>query len=509
MRIAVGQLWQETNTFNHNFTELSDFENWGVAGGANVIARYGETGEIGGFLHGLKAELPDADVVGLARFVCWPWGPVAETAWDAIQSRFADELTSAGPVDAVFLALHGAMSAEHQADVTGTLLAQVRERVGPHVPVIGSLDLHANLTRQMMESADLLVGYHTLPHLDAFQTGERCARGLRRLLVDKVRPVHRWIKLPMITAAEIQNTFTGPPAALYRRLQELEQRPDVLSAGLYMAMPWFDCPELGWALTLTTTDDDPDWNETLQQMGEACWNIRHALESVERLSPRAAVDRALQDARFPVVIGDGADATNSGAPGDSTQLLRELLSRPEIPGGALTFLVDPRAVEAAYRVGQGSAFDQRVGGCFAREHYEPVRVQGTVEWLGTVAFVLDGHIGHKLPIHMGRGATIHAGDVHVLLVERSGPGSSPLLYEAAGLDPRRCGIVIAKSPAGFRADYEAFAAQVLLSDCDGCASPHWKQMVFESVQRPLWPLDNLQQISDADWCGGLHTRLPG
>ncbi len=509
MRIAVGQLWQETNTFNRNLTQLSDFENWGLAAGPDVITRYGETGEMGGFLRGLHDSLPQADVVGLLRCVCWPWGPVAGAAWDAIQIRFADQLESAGQVDAVFLALHGAMSAENQADVTGALLAQVRQRVGPHVPVVGSLDLHANITRRMMESADLLVGYHTAPHLDAFQTGERCARGLRQLLVDDARPVHRWIKLPMITAAENQNTFSGPPATVYRRLRALEGRADVLSAGLYMAMPWFDCPELGWTLTLSTTQDNSRWDVALHELADACWSMRHALENVERLPARAAVDQALRDARFPVVIGDGADATNSGAPGDSTQLLQELLSRPEIPGGALTFVVDPQAVAAAHAVGQGGQFDQRVGAGFAREHYEPVRVQGIVEWLGTVDFVLDGHIGHKLPIHMGRGATIRAGDVHVLLVERSGPGSSPLLYEAAGLDPRSCGIVVAKSPAGFRADYESFAAQMLLADCDGCASPNWKRMVFESVQRPLWPLDAVQQIGDTDWCGGLHTRLPG
>ena len=509
MRVAVGQLWQETNTFNHNATKLSDFENWGVAVGTDVVARYGETGELGGFLQQLDSELPDAEIVGLARFVCWPAGPVSSDAWDAIQARFADALQAAGPVDAVFLALHGAMAAENEPDVTGALLAQVRQHVGPDVPVVGTLDLHANLTQQMLESADLLLGYHTQPHLDAFQTGQRCARGLRQLLVEQVRPVQRWIKMPMITAAEIQNTFTGPPADLYRRLQELEQRQDVLSAGLYMAMPWFDCPELGWTLTLTTTNDDPEWDATLLEMSEACWSLRHALENVERLAPQAAVDRALQNAQFPVVIGDGADATNSGAPGDSTELLQALLNRPEIPGDALIFLVDPQAVETAQSLGLGAEFDATVGGCSAPEHYAPVHVQGTVEWLGVVEFVLTGHIGHKLPIHMGRGATIHAGNVRLLLVERSGPGSTPLLYEAAGLDPRHCAIVIAKSPAGFRADYESFAAQMLLSDCNGCASPNWERMAFEAVQRPLWPLDNLQQMSEAPWCGQLQTRLPG
>jgi microcystin degradation protein MlrC len=142
-----------------------------------------------------------------------------------------------------------------------------------------------------------------------------------------------------------------------------------------------------------------------------------------------------------------------------------------------------------------------VGGGYAPEYCQPIHFRGTVERLLDVDFVLDGHIGKNLPIHMGRGAVVRSGDVTVLFVEKTGPGSSPRLYETAGLDPRSCGIVVAKSPAGFRADYESFTAATFLADCPGCASANWSRLNFFRINRPLWPLDQIDRPQAAKWCG--------
>jgi microcystin degradation protein MlrC len=505
MRIAVGQMWQETNTFNRNPTSLDDFENWGVAIGPDVVAQYGCTGELGGFLDACNAWDTTIEFPGLARFVCWPWGAVDGNAWKQIQDLFRRQLEAALPVDGVFLALHGAMAADGENDLTGALLELVRNSVGPNVPIVGTLDLHANITERMLQHADLLVGYHACPHLDSFETGQRAAAGLRQMIEDNVRPVTYSRKLPMITAAENHNTFTGIPAPLYRRLEELERDADVLSAGLYMAMPWFDVPALGWTVTLTTTGKKTRWKTAVNQLADECWNIRDAMENVVRHKPRDAVDRALSHGGHPVVIGDGADATNSGSPGDQVHLLKEFLARDHIPHGALTFLVDPEAVNIARQAGVGRTFLAKVGAGFAPEYCEPIEFRGTVERLLDVDFVLDGHIGKNMPIHMGQGAVVTSGDVTVLFVEKTGPGSTPSLYETAGLDPRTFGIVVAKSPAGFRAEYEPFAAEILSADCPGCASANWPRLNFFRVNRPLWPLNQIERPTDAKWCGSVRV----
>lgn len=501
MRIAVGQLWQETNTFNRNSTTRDGFENWGVAVGEEVVAQYGETGELGGFVAACRAWQSDVEFAGLVRAACWPWGRVDAATHQWIQQSFTDQLSRMGQVDGVLLALHGAMAAVDEHDLTGALLAVVRAAVGPDVPIIGTLDLHANITARMVENADLLVGYHACPHLDSFQTGERAVRGLRWMIENGRRPVTTWRKLPMIVAAESHNTFTGLPAPLYRQLEELERDNDVLSVGLYMAMPWFDCPELGWTVTLSTANDNPKWQQIVDDLARQCWDLREPMSDIKRFPAATVVAKAIAHPGHPIVIGDGADATNSGSPGDSTHLLREFLAQQPIPHGAITFLVDPEAVATATQAGVGGPFRGFVGGTFAPEYSEPLDFRGTVENLLDVNFILDGHIGKNLPIHMGRGAVVRSGDVTVLFTEKNGPGSSPLLYEAAGLDPRSCGIVVAKSPAGFRADYDPFVAGTYLADCPGCASPDFARLSFHNINRPLWPVNKIERASEADWCG--------
>ncbi|QDT48521.1 hypothetical protein Pan258_25630 [Symmachiella dynata] len=499
MRIAIGQLWQETNTFNRNPTTRADFENWGIAVGDEIVAQYSETGELGGFISACRNWDAGVEFAGLVRCACWPWGRVDVPTHEWIRAAFAEQLEAMGPVDGVLLALHGAMAADDEHDLTGALLAQVRAAVGPEIPVIGTLDLHANVTQLMLDSADLLVGYHACPHLDAFETGQRAVAGLRCMLEQEVRPTTVSRKLPMIVAAESHNTFTGPPAPLYRQLEALEKEEDILTAGIYMAMPWFDCPHLGWSVVLSTTGRR-DAQQIVDDLAEQCWALRKPMADIERFPPSEVVARAKAHAGHPIVIGDGADATNSGAPGDSTHLLREFLAQQPIPHGALTFLVDPEAVATATQAGIGGPFHAFVGGSFAPEYSEPLEFRGTVENLLDVNFVLDGHIGKKLPIHMGRGAVVRSGDVTVLFTEKNGPGSSPLLYEAAGLDPRTCGIVVAKSPAGFRADYDPFVAGTYLADCPGCAMPDWPRLNFHNVHRPLWPLNAVERMGDAGWC---------
>jgi microcystin degradation protein MlrC len=504
MRIAVGQLWQETNTFNRNPTNIAAFKDWGVAVGPEVLSRYGNTGEIGGFVEECRVWNPAIELVGLSRMACWPWGAVDAETWQWIRQTFIKSLQTAGPIDGVLLALHGAMSAEGEPDVTGSLLELTRNFVGSKVPIVGTLDLHANVTRRMMQSADVLVGYHTSPHLDHFETGQRGVRSLRRMIEDGIHPTKYVRKLPMMTPAESHNSFTGVPAPLYRKVEELERDPRVLSAGMYMVMPWFDCPELGWTVTLHTTEPDPHWDEVIQGLADQCWSLRNAMCEIERYSPAEAVAKA-KSLGHPVVIGDGADATNSGAPGDSTGLLRELLKQQPIPFGAMTFVVDPEAVTAAHISGVHGEFDMHVGATFSPEFSDPVRVRGTVEKLLRVEFILNGHGGKQMPINMGRGAVVKSGDVSVLFTERSGVGSSPLLYECAGLNPKECGIVIAKSPAGFRADYEPFCKAVVLADGPGCATPNWHRLKFEHVNQPLWPLHEINSPNEAAWCAEIQS----
>jgi microcystin degradation protein MlrC len=210
MRIAIGQQWQETNTFNPLPTTRADFEAFGVLRGAELIARLADTNEPGGFIQSLRAWPEAPEIVGLVRLPAWPSGTATADTLAWLLEEMTTALEQAGRVDGVLLALHGAMVSAGDPDVEGAILELMRRHIGPQVPLVASLDLHANVTRRMVESADALVLYHTAPHIDVFETGQRAAGVLRRILVEGARPVTAFQKLPLVVPAERANTQIRP-----------------------------------------------------------------------------------------------------------------------------------------------------------------------------------------------------------------------------------------------------------------------------------------------------------
>src|SRR4051812_36756855 len=258
MRIAVGQLWQESNTFNPLSTTRADFETFGIHRGAELVERMAETNELGGFIQSLRAWPERPEIVGLVRLPAWPGGAATAETFAWLREEMVEALRRALPVDAVLLALHGSLAAEGTPDVEGAFLEACRALVGPAVPLVATLDLHANVTEQMVRNADALVLYHTAPHVDVFETGQRGAAVLRRIL-DGARPVTAFQKVPVVFPAERANT-QDPASVSFgfrERLQALKARPGILSAGLATVQPWLDIPELGSAVVVVT-DGDPE-----------------------------------------------------------------------------------------------------------------------------------------------------------------------------------------------------------------------------------------------------------
>jgi len=302
----------------------------------------------------------------------------------------------------------------------------------------------------------------------------------------------------MLTNAHGYETDRGVLADLWRRIVEAEARDDVLSVGLFLAQPWIDVPGLGWTVYQAHLSETPPLDSAA--VVRECWGARdHAPRRFFRPDEVVQAARAIRGR--PVAVSETYDATNSGAPGDSTHLL-SALARREIPeGGALTFCVDPESVAQCARAGEGAAVALRVGGRRDTRYCSPVPLEGRVLRLGEISYRLRGHGGHNLPIHMGQAAVVASGDATIVLTEKTGPGSSPALYEAIGLDPRAFKIVVAKSPEGFRRDYEPFAAGILYCAAPGCAMPDLTEVGYERVSRPVYPLDAMEDVEEAAWAG--------
>ena len=332
----------------------------------------------------------------------------------------------------------------------------------------------------------------------------RAARLLQRLFAG-ARPVSALVRLPMITGGELQSTFVPPLKSIFQKLVALEGRKAVLSTAILMTQAYLDVPELGWTVLVVTDGRAQLGQRSAEALAAKCWPARKQLV-VKFLKARACVDRALRCKGQPAIIADGADATNSGGGGDSIHLLKELI-RGKVPGGALTIMVDPSSVKHARSVGVNGVFRFAVGG--KRDHVfsRPMKIKGRVTSLHARAgYTLTGHGGTNLKINMGRAAVVRVADVTVLLVAKPGPGSTPLMYRCVGLEPKDFKIVIVKSPAGFRAEFGPFAADIILSDCPGCASSRFSSLPYKRISHPLWPLDKIEDWRDVDWVKRSNGR---
>jgi microcystin degradation protein MlrC len=396
------------------------------------------------------------------------------------------------PVDAVLLALHGALVADSAPDVEGEVLHALRELLGPDVPLVVTLDLHANITARMVRNADALVLYHTAPHLDVRETGQRGAAVLRRILVDGARPRTAFQKLPLVVPAERANTqdLASVSYGLRERLQELERDPRILSAGLATVQPWLDIPELGSAVAIVTEGDAELARDVCGEIAEEVWRRRREYLP-ELVSVADGVRAAHENPQGLTVLSDSADATTSGAPGDSNWVLRELL-KYDWPRPALVTLVDPGVVEMAQQRGIGAELTIELGGKRDRRFSQPLTVTAQIHHLFAAQFILSGHIARNMPIDMGPSAVLRCGQVHIVVTTRSGPHFAPQLFQTAGLDPFVASVLVAKSPCGFRAAYERQARKILVVRAPGCAPSDFWNYDYHRISRPLWPWDEIE-----------------
>lgn len=501
MRIAIAQLWQETNTLSPIVTTRADFEQFGVLRGAEVVEKMAETNELGGFIQSLRKWPERPEIVGLVRLPAWPAGTATAETFDWLLAEITSSLQAALPVDGLLLALHGALAAEGHPDVEGSVLAACRALVGNSVPIVATLDLHTNITPEMVRSADALVLYHTAPHVDVFETGERGAKVLRRILVDGAKPATAYVKIPAVMPAQNANTEAPPcmSADFKRKLQELEQRPEVLAAGLATVQPWLDIPGLGSA-ALVTTDGQPDLAASVcTEIAADLWRRRR--EYLPELTSIAdAVRAAHETPNGLTVLSDAADATTSGAPGDSVWILEEML-KYQWPSPALVTLVAPQIVELAEKLGSGTGCEVELGGVRDTRFGKRIKFQGTVEKLFDARFTLQGHLGKNLAIDMGRCAVLRQGNVCVICTTRSGPHFAPELFQAASFDPFAASLLVAKSPCGFRAAYAPRARQIFNVRSPGCAPTDFWNYAFANIPHPIWPWDEIE-----DWTPNVMIK---
>jgi microcystin degradation protein MlrC len=493
-RVAIGCFAQESQSFSPVAGSWLHFGPHELARGPELLERFdGTNTELGGVLeiaaqHGIEV------VPLLSACAAASAGPMRADVFAAIRDELIERLRQAGPLDGVLLVLHGAMVAEGHQDATGEVLRHVRAVLGPALPLVATLDLHANVTRTMVDYATALVGYHTAPHVDQRETAFRGMAILQATIAGRIRPVCELRRLPMILPGETAVTTRGGYAEVMAQAEDLMCHPEVVDVSAFSVQPWLDVYDVGCSVLVVSDGQLELAAQTANRVAQAFWSRRRSFE-VPLVSTQRAIERAQTSDEHPFILADSADAPSSGAPGDSTVVLKALLAaRPD--RDCLLNIVDPGAVDKMAATGVGREVTVEVGASSGTRLYTPAVVTGRVRLISDGDFVQKGPGFHGEVLHRGRTAVLQIGHVHLVVMERPTRQWDPELYRSVGLEPRDSQITVVKSPAAFRAAYEPLAAQVLIVDAPGVCSPNLRALPFKHVRRPLYPLDE-----HTDWPG--------
>ena len=481
-RIVIAECIHEVCSFNPLPTRYDDFL---VHRRERMFDYHREIGSEVSGARGVFAEHPRIEVVPAfgARGIA-SGGTIPAADFARITEEFLSDLRAAGQIDAAYFALHGAMSAEGECDPEGHLLAEARKILGENIPIVVSLDLHGILTARMLQHADAVVPYHTYPHVDFLETGRRAAGILLRVLNGGAKPVTARVRIPALVRGDELITETGVFGELVRGAQAIEQGPNGLAAGLFIGNPFTDVPDLA-CYTVICTDNDPEQAEREAiRIATRFWECRARMQA--RLTPLAdAILQAAEVRSGTVAMVDAADATSSGAPGDSNAILRELIASG-YRGRALVPIVDPAAVAAAFTAGVESRIRVAVGGAFDRRH-TALEITATVQMLSDGRFQSES-FGQEW--YSGRTAVLKADSITLVVTSRPVHLFDRSLFYAHGLDPKRFDLVVVKSPHCQRRMYADWCAKLINVDAPGATSANLPTLGHTCCHRPIFPLDS-------------------
>ncbi|MDA1315181.1 MAG: M81 family metallopeptidase [Acidobacteria bacterium] len=480
-RILVNECKQEISSFNPVLGRYRDFA---TSFGQEVLDSHrGVRSEVGGALT-VFARYADVQVVpGYSARAITSGGTVADADFTRIAGEFLDAVRNAGQIDGIYFSLHGAMAAQTEHDVEGYLLTETRKIVGEQIPIVTSLDLHGILTDRIVEHSNAVVLYHTYPHVDFFETGERSARLLLRIIAGEVKPVTARVAIPALVRGNELRTASGIWGRCVQRAIEVENGPGGLSGGMFIGNPFTDVPDLR-SNTLIVTDNDPALAEReAVAIANEFWDMRAHLH--QPLTSLAESVRLASEAGGHTVLVDAADATSSGASGDSNAILRALVDAG-YTRTVLAPLVDPPAVDAAFHAGIGATIRVPLGGSLDKR-FTPLEMTCRVRMLSDGRFRNESDGGTW---DGGRSALLERGNYTLTVTSQAVSLYDRSLFYSLGQDPRNFSTVIVKSPHCQFHMFEEGAACYLNVDAPGSTSANIKSLGHTRCSRPMFPLDD-------------------
>ncbi|MDA0284028.1 MAG: M81 family metallopeptidase, partial [Planctomycetota bacterium] len=482
-RILVAECKQEVSTFNPVPSQYEDFRI--VRGPAMLKHHRGVSEEVGAALRVFDQAGSVEIVPTFGASSITSGGVLTKESFARLSDEFLGSLSDAGPVDGAYFCLHGAMQAENENDPEGYFLQEARRILGESIPLVVSLDLHGILTDRMLQHSDAVVVYHTYPHVDFVDTGVRAATLLMKLVAGGVRPVTARVKIPVLARGDEMITESGAIGECIRLAQQVEVSEGGLAAAVMWGNPFTDVPELRSNVVVVMDGDEAAAKDHALNIANRFWR-HHEKMQVPLTSLEESVRLASRVTSGTVVMIDAADATSSGASGDSNAILSELI-RQDYQGRSLSPIIDPEAVRRAFEAGVGATIRTTIGGALDPDRFRPIDVEATVRSLSDGKFRSESfgwpwNSGNTAVLEVGR-HTLVAGTRPVHLFDRS-------WFYANGQNPKHFDLVVVKSPHCEPQMFADWCAMLINVDAPGSTSANLQSLGHTICARPIFPLDD-------------------
>ena len=478
--IFIAECKQEISSFN---PEICSYDNYTISSGESFFNYHtGIESEVSGALSVFR-ERPDLQLIPGYSARSASAGPLAQESFDRIASEFLEHVQqNTDHLDACYIAMHGAMGATTELDPEGYILQEMRKILGPDIPIVLSLDLHGILTARMLENINGLAIYHTYPHVDFIDTGQRAARLLLRILGENAKPIVARVRVPVLVRGDELITETGVFGQSIRYAQALEKQEGVLAAGMMIGNPFTDVPELCTQSVIVTNNNPELAEREALQMANDFWERR------AQMQPKLiSIENAIAGAKKctgSVIFTDAADATSSGASGDSNALLVALLEN-DYAGTVLLPIVDAPAVQRAFHAGVGNSVTVDLGGTLD-PRFTPVALDCTVEMLSRGRYLSEswGNIQSSGPT-----AVLKSDNFTIVTTCRSVSLFDRSLFLGHGQNPENFDLIIVKSPHCQPHFFDDWAEVNFNIDAPGATSANLKTLGHTICKRPMYPLD--------------------
>lgn len=484
MRIGVLGCFHETNTFAPGFTDLSGFSQDWHDNKESFLSAYQETRtSMGGVIDACKQN--GVELIPIFYTQAVPSSMVTREAFTQIENTMLQKLNEhVMDIDGLVVILHGAMVSENCEDVEGRLLRHIRQRVAS-MPIAATIDLHANVTEEMAEHGDFIVGYDTYPHIDAYERAMEAVELLIRCIKGEIEPVRCLGRSDVLIAPTLMNTNILPMKQLMERAFAMEQDPEVLNVSITGGFAFSDVPFAGFNVIVTC---DRNREKAKQYADElVSWIIEHKEEFKPKLhSVSEACETIASKKQYPAVLIESSDNVGGGSPADATHVLRYLYEH-QIPK-YLIVIADEEAVRHAAKTGIGGKFEGWVGGKTDRKynqeplHGEPVLIEGRVRLLSDGKYTHRGPYMAGMKAEMGLTAVIELnhGAVLILTEKRNAPWDINHV-RSVGIQPEEFEMIVVKAAVAWRSAFGELAKLAIELDTPGCCSSNLAHFQYQRL----------------------------